>query len=199
MESVVQLFSIFWCCMLCNLNVHLWQILKLTTMKTKTIVRFEVLMVVTVCITVFWDVTPCSLVCRDTHVCLKGTLCHHLGIPFEHSAMITRTAYTCSEGNIFEKPRFKWEDNIKMDMREIGCHVEWILLTHCRSHRWTVVKLTRTLCCIKSWPAEQVLIWQTGLCHVRLVKKGTFLSIKGKEGLKWVHYRYLYISLQWHL
>jgi hypothetical protein len=36
----------------------------------------------------------------------------------------------------FERPRRRWEDNIKMDLQEVGCgNMDWIDLAHHRD-RW---------------------------------------------------------------
>ena len=36
-----------------------------------------------------------------------------------------------------ERPRRRWEDNIKMDLRELGCGgVDWVDLAHYHIHKW---------------------------------------------------------------
>jgi hypothetical protein len=39
-----------------------------------------------------------------------------------------------------ERPRRRWEDNIKMDLQELGCGgVEWIQLAQDRGRCWVLV------------------------------------------------------------
>jgi hypothetical protein len=38
------------------------------------------------------------------------------------------------------RPRLRWEDNIKMDLQEVGCGVtDWIKLAHSRESWWALV------------------------------------------------------------
>jgi hypothetical protein len=37
------------------------------------------------------------------------------------------------------KPRSRWDDNIKMDLREIGWEVDWIHLAEDKDQWWTLV------------------------------------------------------------
>ena len=40
------------------------------------------------------------------------------------------------------RPRCRWEDNIKMNLQEVGCGgMEWIKLAQNRDSRWAVVKV----------------------------------------------------------
>jgi hypothetical protein len=53
------------------------------------------------------------------------------------------------------RPRRRWEDNIKMDLRETGINgMNWIWLAHDRAQWWafvsTVMNLKKTDCCLKS-------------------------------------------------
>jgi hypothetical protein len=44
------------------------------------------------------------------------------------------------------RPRHRWEDGTKMDLREIGWGaVEWIHLTQDRDHRWALVNVVMNL------------------------------------------------------
>jgi hypothetical protein len=44
------------------------------------------------------------------------------------------------------RPRSSWEDNIRMDLREIGWKVEgWIHLTEGRDHGWAPENMVRNL------------------------------------------------------
>jgi hypothetical protein len=45
-----------------------------------------------------------------------------------------------------DRPRHRWEDEIKMDLREIGWgDVEWIQLAEDRDHWWAVVDTVMNL------------------------------------------------------
>jgi hypothetical protein len=38
------------------------------------------------------------------------------------------------------RPRFRWEDNIRIDLQEVGCGgVDWIGLAHDRDRWWAIV------------------------------------------------------------
>ena len=38
------------------------------------------------------------------------------------------------------RPRHRWEDNIKLELQEVGCgHVEWIDLAQDMNRRWALV------------------------------------------------------------
>jgi hypothetical protein len=42
--------------------------------------------------------------------------------------------------------RHRWEDNIKMDLQEVGCEgMDWIKLAHNRDRRWALVNLVINL------------------------------------------------------
>ena len=44
------------------------------------------------------------------------------------------------------RPRRKWEDNIKMDLQEVGCgDVDWIELAQDRERRWVLVNAVMNL------------------------------------------------------
>ena len=44
------------------------------------------------------------------------------------------------------KPRHRWEDNIKMDLREVGCDSrDWIDLAEDRDHWWAYVRVVMNL------------------------------------------------------
>ena len=43
-----------------------------------------------------------------------------------------------------ERPRIKWEDNIKMDLREVGWGMDWIDLAQARDRWQAVVNVVRT-------------------------------------------------------
>jgi hypothetical protein len=44
------------------------------------------------------------------------------------------------------RPRFRWKDNIKMDLREIGFgEIDWIHLAHCRDRWWAIVNTVMNL------------------------------------------------------
>jgi len=44
------------------------------------------------------------------------------------------------------KPRYRWEDNIKMDLREVGCgFMDWINLSQDRYRWWAVVNMVMNL------------------------------------------------------
>jgi hypothetical protein len=46
----------------------------------------------------------------------------------------------------FERPRHRWEDGIKTNLKEIGWGgVEWIHLTQNRAHWWAVVNAVMNL------------------------------------------------------
>ena len=51
------------------------------------------------------------------------------------------------EGNIpFRRPRRKWEDNIKMDLQEVGCGgMEWIELAQDKDKWWALVSAVMNL------------------------------------------------------
>jgi hypothetical protein len=44
------------------------------------------------------------------------------------------------------RPRLRWEDNIKMDLQEVGCGVmDWIELAQSRERWWALVRTVRNL------------------------------------------------------
>jgi len=44
------------------------------------------------------------------------------------------------------RPRLRWEDNIKMDLQEMGCGcMDWIDLAQDRGRRWGVVNVVMNL------------------------------------------------------
>jgi hypothetical protein len=50
------------------------------------------------------------------------------------------------------RPRRRWEDNIRMDLREIGWEgVDWILLAKDRDQWWAVVNTVMNLSFRKRW------------------------------------------------
>jgi hypothetical protein len=44
-----------------------------------------------------------------------------------------------------EKPRRTWEDNIKMDLEEVGWGVDWINLLQEKGGRWAVLNAVMNL------------------------------------------------------
>jgi hypothetical protein len=44
-----------------------------------------------------------------------------------------------------ERPRRRWEDGLKMDLREIGGGVEWLHMARDRDRWWTVVDAVMNL------------------------------------------------------
>ena len=43
-----------------------------------------------------------------------------------------------------EKPRLRWEDNIKMDLQEVGCGgMDWIELAQVRDRWWALVNAVK--------------------------------------------------------
>jgi hypothetical protein len=56
------------------------------------------------------------------------------------------------EEKTLERPRHKWEDGIKMDLREIGWgSVEWIQLAQDRDHWRAVVNVVMNLQVLAPW------------------------------------------------
>jgi hypothetical protein len=44
------------------------------------------------------------------------------------------------------RPRHRWENNIKMDLQEVGCEgMDWIELAQYRDRWWTLVNLVMNL------------------------------------------------------
>ena len=44
------------------------------------------------------------------------------------------------------RPRHRWEDNIKMDLQEVGCGgMDWVELTQDRYRWWALVNVLRNL------------------------------------------------------
>ena len=44
------------------------------------------------------------------------------------------------------RPERRWEDNIKMDIQEVGCEgIDWIYLTQDRDRRWALVNAVMNL------------------------------------------------------
>jgi hypothetical protein len=62
-----------------------------------------------------------------------------------------RNAYKILVGSLegkrpLERPKLRWEDDIKLDLREIGlAGVDWIDLAEDRNWWWTVVKTVMNL------------------------------------------------------
>jgi hypothetical protein len=50
-----------------------------------------------------------------------------------------------------ERPRHRWEDGIKMDLREIGWGVEWIHLAQTRDHWRALVNAVMNLQVLVPW------------------------------------------------
>jgi hypothetical protein len=51
-----------------------------------------------------------------------------------------------------ERPRPRWEDGIKMDLREISWgEVEWIHLAQHRNHWWALVNVVMNLQVLVPW------------------------------------------------
>jgi hypothetical protein len=51
-----------------------------------------------------------------------------------------------------ERPRHRWEDGIKIDLREIGWgSAEWIHLTHDRDHCQALVNVVMNLWVLAPW------------------------------------------------
>ena len=52
-----------------------------------------------------------------------------------------------------ERPRLRWEDNIKMDLQEVGCGVmDWIALAQDRDRWWALVNAeTHLLASLNAW------------------------------------------------
>jgi hypothetical protein len=45
-----------------------------------------------------------------------------------------------------ERPRHRWEDNIKMDLQKVGCgNMEWIELVQDKDRRWALVNVVMNL------------------------------------------------------
>jgi hypothetical protein len=50
------------------------------------------------------------------------------------------------------RPRHRWEDGIRMDLREIGLEsVDWIRLAQDRGRWWAVVSAVMNLCVLAPW------------------------------------------------
>ena len=48
--------------------------------------------------------------------------------------------------NPLERPRIRWEDNIKMDLQEVGCGgMDWIKLAQDRYWWWALVNVVKNL------------------------------------------------------
>jgi len=66
-----------------------------------------------------------------------------------------------------KRPRYKWEDNIKMDLQELGCGTEWIDLDQDRD-RWralvNAVMNFRVPYDVWNFLTENLLATQKGLC-----------------------------------
>ena len=44
------------------------------------------------------------------------------------------------------RPRYRWEDNIKMDLKEVGCVPgDWIVLAEDRDQSWAYVRAVMNL------------------------------------------------------
>jgi hypothetical protein len=46
---------------------------------------------------------------------------------------------------LFRRPRRRWEDNIRMDLREIGWDVDWIYLAQNMDRWWALVNVVMNL------------------------------------------------------
>ena len=58
------------------------------------------------------------------------------------------------------RPRRRWEDNIKMELQEVGCAgMDWIDLAHDRDRWWALVNAVMQL-------RVSYLVSQKGLCSV---------------------------------
>ena len=56
------------------------------------------------------------------------------------------TVYIRYENRPLGRPRRRWEDNIKMDLQEVGCGgMDWIELAQDRDRWWTLVNVVRNL------------------------------------------------------
>jgi hypothetical protein len=51
----------------------------------------------------------------------------------------------------FERPRRRWEDGIKMYLREVGLGVEWIHLVQDRNRWWPVVNAVMNIQVLTPW------------------------------------------------
>jgi hypothetical protein len=48
--------------------------------------------------------------------------------------------------NLKERPKYRWEDNIRMDISKIQCEgVEWKYLAQDRGQRWVLVNMVMNL------------------------------------------------------
>ena len=46
----------------------------------------------------------------------------------------------------FGRPRYRWEDNIKMDLQELGCgDMDWFKLAQDRDRWWVLVNVVMNL------------------------------------------------------
>jgi hypothetical protein len=45
----------------------------------------------------------------------------------------------------FERSRRRWQDNIKLDLREVGANIDWIDLAQDRERWWAVVNAVMNL------------------------------------------------------
>jgi hypothetical protein len=71
----------------------------------------------------------------------------------------------------FGRPRHRWEDNIKMDLQEVGCAgTDWIELAEDRDRWESIVNAVRNIQIPVSLLAENRLGSQ-GLCCMELVSK----------------------------
>jgi hypothetical protein len=43
------------------------------------------------------------------------------------------------------RPRYRWKDEIKIALREVGCGVEWIHMAQDRGQWWTLVNMVMNL------------------------------------------------------
>ena len=100
---------------------------------------------------------------------------------------ILQNAYTVSLGKPKQKrppgrPRQRWEDNIKMDLKEMGWDcVDWAYITHDKD-KWQAVvnKATNLLYFTKQgifWLDQKLSASQEGLCSMQLVQNWTFQAM----------------------
>jgi hypothetical protein len=77
----------------------------------------------------------------QAHTYFTVVYCYHIMLIF----------VTTGKRNL-ERHRRRWEDNIKMDVQEVGCGgKDWIDLAEDRDRWWAVVNAIRTLGFHKMW------------------------------------------------
>jgi hypothetical protein len=61
-------------------------------------------------------------------------------------AFLKEKSITCSSSRLLRRPRLRWEDDIKMDLREIGIDAaNWIRLAQDRVRWWALVNTVMNL------------------------------------------------------